>query len=109
VAILEDKGMFVDVADNGQAGVDKFKNSSIGFYDVILMDIRMPVLDGYTTTKRIRGMKRADAKSIKIIAMTADAFLDDVHKCIDVGMNGHVSKPIDPNQLYEEIAAMITA
>jgi CheY-like chemotaxis protein len=65
------------------------------------MDIRMPVLDGYGATQEIRQLTREDAKTVPIIAMTADAFADDVKKCIDAGMNAHLAKPIDPKKLYQ--------
>jgi two-component system sensor histidine kinase/response regulator len=71
------------------------------------MDLRMPVMDGYEATKAIRALNRTDALSVPIIAMTADAFTDDVQKCLDAGMNGHIAKPIEPNILYSTIAAAI--
>lgn len=98
--LLEEKGMRVEIAEDGLAGRTVFENSSIGYFDCILMDIRMPVLNGYESTKQIRALKRPDAASIPIIAMTADAFVDDIQKCLDCGMNGHIAKPIDPEQLY---------
>jgi len=104
--LLEKKGIIVDIADNGQRGVDKFSKSLPGFYDVILMDIRMPVMDGYEATRRIRSMDRSDAGSIPIIAMTADAFADDVQKSVDVGMNGHIAKPVEPEKMYEIIVVL---
>jgi CheY-like chemotaxis protein len=67
------------------------------------MDIRMPVMDGYQAARTIRGLDRPDAKTVPIIAMTADAFSDDVQKCLDSGMNGHVAKPIVPDRLFEEL------
>ena len=99
-AILQEAGIIVDVADNGLQGVEHFSNSGIGFYDAVLMDIRMPVMGGYEAAKRIRELKRLDAGTVPIIAMTADAFADDVKKCLDAGMNGHIAKPVDPDVLY---------
>jgi signal transduction histidine kinase len=99
-AILEDKQALVTIADNGEAGVKAFLGSSIGYFDCILMDIHMPVMDGYEATKSIRALNRSDAKTVPIIAMTADAFADDVQKCLDAGMNGHIAKPIEPQKLY---------
>jgi signal transduction histidine kinase len=99
-ALLEEKQMLVDIAENGQIGAEMFARSTPGFYDLILMDIRMPVMDGYDAAAQIRAMKRADAHTVPIIAMTADAFADDVQKCLEAGMNAHVAKPIDPALLY---------
>jgi len=101
VAIIQDKGIIVETAENGEIGVQKFSASAAAEYDAILMDIRMPVMDGYEATRQIRAMNRPDAKAIPIIAMTADAFADDVQKCLQAGMNGHISKPIDPDRFYE--------
>ena len=105
--LLEQKGALVETAENGQRGVEAFSRSAIGFYDVILMDIRMPVLDGYAATAAIRSLPRADAASVPILAMTADAFADDVQRCLDGGMNGHIAKPVTPQQLYCTIQAAI--
>ncbi len=92
--ILSITGMEMDWAENGKICLEMFQNSEIGYYDVILMDIRMPVMNGYDTTKAIRALSRPD-KDLPIIAMTADAFSGDVQKCMDCGMNEHLQKPID--------------
>lgn len=84
----------LDWAENGQICVAKFEKSSVGYYDAIIMDVRMPVADGYEATKAIRQLKRADA-DIPIIAMTADAFSEDIQRCLECGMNDHLAKPID--------------
>ena len=84
-----------DTAENGQIAVEKFLASNPGTYDLILMDIQMPVMDGYTATREIRASGRPDAQSVKIIAMTANAFAEDIAKANDAGMNGHLAKPID--------------
>ena len=84
----------LDWAENGQICLDKFEKSPAGHYDAILMDMRMPVMDGYEAAAAIRGLKRADA-DIPIIAMTADAFSEDIQKCLERGMNDHLAKPID--------------
>jgi len=102
-ALLSAKGMIADMAEDGQSGVEMFVRSSFGYYDVILMDIRMPVMDGYEAARTIRALNRPDAKTVPILAMTADAFTDDIKKCMDAGMNGHVSKPIDPQALYDAL------
>ena len=98
--LLSEKQVIVSIAADGKIGVDMFKESSPGFYDAVLMDIRMPVMNGYEATRAIRALKRADAATVPIIAMTADALTDDIQKCLDAGMNDHLSKPIDPDYMY---------
>lgn len=93
--ILEMKGFLVDLAENGQEALKRFAESTPGYYDLILMDIRMPVMDGLEATKRIRHLEREDAAGIPIIAMTANAFDEDMQKSVESGMNGHLAKPID--------------
>ena len=107
VALLKEKGMTVDVADNGSLGLSLFKKSPLNFYDIILMDIRMPIMDGYTATKKIRMLSRLDAKKVPIIAMTADAFDDDIQKAKEAGMNDHLSRPIEPKTLYQSLLNML--
>jgi len=102
-ALLVGKGMLVQIAEDGQKGLEAFSESPLGYYDCVLMDIRMPVMDGYAATKAIRNLKRADAKDVPILAMTADAFSDDIQKCLDAGMNGHIAKPIDPQKMYSAL------
>lgn len=92
--ILSSVGLEIERAVNGKECVEKFESSEIGFYDAILMDIRMPVMNGYDATKAIRELERPD-KDLPIIAMTADAFSDDAQYCMDCGMNAHIPKPID--------------
>jgi len=92
--ILEPTGLKFERAVNGKDCVEKFEKSEIGYYDAILMDVRMPVMNGYDATRAIRKLDRPD-KDLPIVAMTADAFSDDVQVCLDCGMNGHLSKPID--------------
>ena len=105
--LLNGKGMIVEIAENGQSGVDYFAKSAVGFYDLILMDIRMPVMDGYEAVRQIRRLDRTDAGTVPIIAMTADAFDEDVRRCLAAGMQGHIAKPIDPELLYREISKNI--
>lgn len=93
----------VDCAKDGGEGVKLFSDAAIGTYDTILMDIRMPVLDGYAATKAIRALPRADAAVVPILAMTADAFEDDIKKCLETGMNGHIAKPIDLPELQKAL------
>lgn len=95
--IFSSVGLVLEHAVNGQECVDKFKASEVGFYDMILMDIRMPVMNGYEATKLIREMDRADSK-LPIIAMTADAFSDDAQHCLECGMDAHLAKPLDINE-----------
>lgn len=105
--LLEDFGMVVDTADDGSMAVDKFAASSIGFYDLILMDIMMPVMDGLAATRAIRMLKRHDSRNVIIIAMTANAFDVDIQKSLDAGMNAHLSKPIDVAKLKKVISELI--
>lgn len=98
--ILAEVGFELQRAENGQVCVNMFTQSEPGFYDVILMDIRMPVMNGYEAAKAIRALDRPDA-DLPIIAMTADAFSDDIQRCLDCGMNEHVAKPIDMNRLTQ--------
>jgi signal transduction histidine kinase/PAS domain-containing protein/ActR/RegA family two-component response regulator len=102
--LLEFRGIQVEYAENGEVGVRKFSESAVGRYQAVLMDLRMPVMDGLTASKAIRALGRPDAKAVPIIAMTADAFDDDVQKCLDAGMNDHIAKPIDPETLYRTLA-----
>lgn len=101
--ILRKKGMQIEVAENGQKGVELFANSPIGSFDIILMDIRMPVMDGLEATKAIRSLAREDAQTIPIIAMTANAFQEDREKSQQAGMNEHLAKPIDPQKLFDTL------
>ena len=97
--LIERCKAIVDRTTNGEEAVNKFINSSPGYYDAILMDIRMPVMDGIMATKAIRSSDHADAKTIPVIAMTADIFADDVSAYREAGMNGHIAKPIDQGKL----------
>ena len=101
VELLSVTGVQVEVADDGAQAVEKFQNSSEGYYDLIFMDIHMPVMDGYEATRRIRGMDRTDAAAVWIVAMTADAFVEDVRQAKESGMNEHISKPVEPSRLQE--------
>lgn len=96
--LLGDLGLTLDWAENGEVCASLFHNSEPGYYDAILMDIRMPIMDGYEATDTIRAMDRPDA-DIPIIAMTADAYSDDIQRCLDHGMNAHVAKPIDIDEV----------
>ena len=93
--LLTDLGVELDWAEDGRICLDKFQKSSEGYYDIILMDIRMPHMGGYEATEAIRGLNHPNALSIPIIAMSADAFSDDIQRCLEFGMNAHIAKPID--------------
>ena len=97
--LLSDLGVELDWAEDGQICLDKFQSSPEGYYDAILMDIRMPHMTGYEATKSIRGLNHPDALTIPIIAMSADAFSDDIQHCLKCGMNAHIAKPIDVVEL----------
>lgn len=101
--LLERMGMEVLCVHNGKECVEAFESSFPSEFDVVLMDIRMPVMDGIHATRTIRALDRRDAKTIPIIAMTANAYEDDVRECLDAGMNAHVAKPVDPAMLYRTI------
>ena len=101
--VLEDVGALITRAENGQQALELFKEKPAGTFDVILMDLMMPVMDGYTATRKIRELERSDAKTVPIIAMTANAFQEDAEKCIAVGMNTHLAKPLDIEKMKNTI------
>ena len=103
VMLLEGKGFTVDTAENGLRALELFSKSEKGYYDAILMDIRMPLMDGLTTATNIRHLSNTDARTIPIIAMTANAFDDDIEKSKAAGMNAHLAKPIDPARLFQTL------
>ena len=105
--LLTEKGMRVVVAENGQQGVDAFLSSAPFCYDAILMDIRMPVMDGITAARQIRSAGREDAPTIPILAMTANTFPEDIEKCRAAGMQGHIAKPVDPDKLFQTLAQFL--
>ncbi|SHK93236.1 ATP-binding protein [Hespellia stercorisuis] len=107
--LLEQKGMQVENAQNGKEGLNLFKSSKPGYFDAILMDIRMPVMDGLTATKEIRGLHHPQAKNIPIIAMTANAFAEDLEKSKEAGMQAHLAKPIRPETLYAALAENLSS
>ena len=106
VTILEEAGFIVEHAENGQVCVDMLKNAKIGYYDLILMDIQMPVMDGYKATETIRAINNPRC-DIPIIAMTANAFDEDKRKAYVIGMDGHIAKPINIPQLLETISKVL--
>lgn len=105
--LLQKYGMDVSCAINGEEGVETFQRSGKGEFAAILMDIRMPVMNGYEATAAIRSLDRSDAKTVPIIALSADAYDEDVHKAKDAGMNAHLAKPIDPGLLCETLSKEI--
>lgn len=107
--MLEDMGMQLHLVENGQKAVEEFEKSSPGEYSLILMDIMMPVMDGYEASRKIRSMKRPDAAKIPIIALTANAFAEDITKSIAAGMDAHITKPINGEKLKECILHLLVS
>lgn len=107
--VLRTRQMEVDVAENGRIALEKFTQSPVGYYDAILMDMRMPEMDGLTATQEIRKLDRPDAKEIPIVALTANAFDEDVQRSLQAGLNAHLSKPVPPDVLYETLENLIKA
>ena len=105
--LLENKGFTVETADNGIRALEMFSKSPAGYYSAILMDIRMPLMDGLTATTSIRHLSNEDALTIPIIAMTANAFDDDIEKSRAAGMDAHLAKPIDPDRMYQTLYDLI--
>lgn len=109
VEILSETGAAIDTAENGQIALDMVKNAPAGTYDLIFMDMQMPVLDGCAAAEQIRALPRADTKRLPIIAMTANAFADDRQKTKNAGMNGHLAKPLDLDQLGRVLEKWLSA
>ena len=107
IKILEKKGVIVDTAENGAIGLKLFAESKVNRFDAIIMDIRMPVMDGLEATRKIRKLNREDANTIPIIAMTANAFNEDIEACKEAGMDTHLSKPVNPELLYAALEEQI--
>ena len=103
VMLLESRGFVVDTAENGLRALELFSKSPTGYYDAILMDIRMPLMDGLTAAANIRHLSNQDASTIPIIAMTANAFDEDIEKSRAAGMDAHLAKPIDPGRMYQTL------
>ena len=106
--LLIGRGFSIDIATNGKEAVEKFENSKEGFYNLILMDVRMPQMDGLEATRTIRALEHPNAQTIPIIAMTANAFAEDIKATQESGMNAHLSKPIDTEILFQTIACFIS-
>ena len=107
IMVLSMREIQVDHAENGRIAVEKFEEHEEGYYDAILMDMRMPEMDGLEATRRIRDMNRVDAKNIPIIALTANAFDEDVQRSMQAGLNAHLSKPVEPKALFETLEKLI--
>lgn len=107
VMVLQMREIEADVAENGKIAVDKFAGHEPGYYDAILMDMRMPEMDGLEATHVIRGMDREDAKTIPIIALTANAFDEDVQRSLQAGLNAHLSKPVEADALFSTLESLI--
>ena len=107
ITILEENGFKVERAEDGCKCMELFSEKPAGYYSTILMDIQMPNMDGYTASRKIRGMEREDAKAIPIIALTANAFDEDRNKAFAAGMNGHIAKPIDVGRMVRTIGALV--
>ncbi len=108
VKILNMRNIIVEHAENGRIAVEMFADSEEGYYDAILMDMRMPEMDGLEATEMIRNMDRRDSKKIPIIAVTANAFDEDVQNSLQAGLNAHLSKPVEPNEVYKILESLIT-
>ena len=106
--LLSPSGALLEQAENGQEAVDKFAAAPVGWYDAILMDVQMPVMDGYEAARTIRSMDRPEAAGVVILAMTANAFSEDVQKSLEAGMDGHISKPIDIEIVLSKLSRVLS-
>ncbi len=109
VELLSQTGVQIETAENGLLAVEAFENSPEGYYDLIFMDIQMPVMDGYDASRKIRQLPRKDAERVWIVAMTANAFVEDIRLSKEAGMNEHCSKPVDPDRLHEILRKRLTS
>ena len=107
VMTLEQFGIETELAKNGRIALDMIKNKGESAYDAVLMDMRMPEMDGLEATRLIRAMPRPDAKQIPIIALTANAFDEDVQRSMQAGLNAHLSKPVEPDILFRTLESLI--
>ena len=105
--LIEMKDAVIEHAENGRIALEMFEKSAPGYYDAVLMDVRMPEMDGLEATAAIRALDRKDARTVPIIAMTANAFDEDVQRSLQVGMNAHLSKPVEPEHLYQTLEELI--
>ena len=107
IMVLSMREIEADHAENGRIAVEMFEEHEEGYYDAVLMDMRMPEMDGLEATRRIRAMNRSDAKNIPIIALTANAFDEDVQRSMQAGLNAHLSKPVEPEVLFETLEGLL--
>ena len=105
--LLQMRGATFTVKTDGLQAINEFKQAKPGTYDAIFMDIQMPVMNGYEATRKIRKLDHPDARSMIILAMTANAFAEDVQASIDAGMDGHIAKPVDMKLLYNTISSLL--
>ena len=105
--VLSMREMLVEHAENGRIAVDMYCSHEAGYYDAILMDMRMPEMDGIEATKAIRASGRADSGTIPIIALTANAFDEDVQRSMQAGLDAHLSKPVEPENLFQTLESLI--
>jgi CheY-like chemotaxis protein len=102
LALLEPTGLTIDCAENGREALQMFSDAP-GKYNLLLMDLQMPEMDGYEATRRIRSLEIPQARNIPIVAMTANVFLEDIKKCLAAGMNDHLGKPLDINEVTKKL------
>lgn len=107
VTILEEAGFIMEVAENGQIAVDMVKKSEPGYYQMVLMDVQMPVMNGYEATRQIRSLENEELSSIPILAMTANAFEEDKQEALRAGMNGYIAKPINIEELFAALKLIL--
>ena len=107
IELLSDTGLQIDEAEDGQEGIDKFAASEPGYYDIIFMDAQMPNVDGYGARRAIRALERSDARTVPIVAMTANAFKEDIERAMSSGMNAHLAKPLELDKLNEVLVRYI--
>lgn len=105
--ILEDEGFLVDCVGNGQKAVDTYRRTDPFFYDLIILDIRMPLMDGWEAAREIRSSDKEDHTDIPIIAMTGEEREEEIKKMMACGMNSHISKPIDRNRLFQVLRGLL--
>ena len=107
VEILSEAGFQVETAENGRIAVEMVSKSQPGYYKVVLMDVQMPVMDGYEAARTIRNLENEKLASIPILAMTANAFAEDQRAALECGMNGHIAKPVDVGKLFEMLGDLV--
>ena len=107
LTLLSMRGMEADLAENGRIAVEQFAAHETGHYDAILMDMRMPEMNGLEAARAIRDLDRPDAKTVPIVALTANAFDEDVQRSMQAGLNAHLSKPVEPENLFATLESLI--